>query len=382
MPGIRRTKDRDGRYHPKFRFWFMDWQGVRQWRTGTSSRAETLAIARRLEDEHRQIRLGYRSPPRLSDKDHDFDEIVEEYLAWGKSHGGRGGRPWGKTHVRMRTSLLAWWKGRLGLSLLRDLVGSLSRVERALGELQSAGRAGKTLQNYADSLLSLCNWCVFRGYLVESPFKGLVKFDATPKTTRRAVTPDEIRCLLAVCSPARRDTYEVALASGLRAGELRALRVKHLNVRRCGLYLEAAWTKNRKPGFQPLPAALVAGLAESSSGKAPDDPLLYVPSHPARELDKDLQAAAIPKWTPEGKVDFHALRVAYTTLLIESGANVKEAQVLVRHSTPGLTMDKYARARMDRLHALVETSAAMFAPGLERTPSSTRRAAGDRGVFG
>lgn len=374
MPGLRRTKDRHGRLHPKFRFWFTDWQGVRQWRTGTTNRAETLAIAQRLEDEHRQIRLGYRPPPRLSDQEHDFDEIVDEYLSWGRSHGGRGGRPWGGTHERMRTSLLAWWKDRLGLRLLRDLVGSLPRVERGLAELQSVGRAGKTLQNYADSLVSLCHWCVSRGYLAESPLKGLVKFDATSKTTRRAVTPDEIRSLLAICSPDRLDTYEVALASGLRAGELRALRVKHLNVPRCGLYLEAAWTKNRKPGFQPLPAALVARLSEASADKALDDALLYVPSHPARELDKDLEAAAIPKWTPEGKVDFHALRVAYTTLLLEAGANVKEAQVLVRHSTPGLTMDKYARARMDRLYKLVETSAAMFAPAPERGDQAERRA--------
>ncbi len=29
--------------------------------------------------------------------------------------------------------------------------------------------------------------------------------------------------------------------------------------------------------------------------------MLYVPSHAARELGKDLKAADIPKWTPEGK---------------------------------------------------------------------------------
>ena len=377
MPGVRRTKDRKGRPHKNYRFWFVDWQGTRRWMTGTTIKRETLAMAQRLEDEHREIRLGFRPPPRLSDRKHLFADIVSEYLAWGKSQGGRGGRPWGKTHVRMRTSLLGWWKDRLGLELLLDLMGSLPRVEQALRELQAGKKAGKTLQNYAGTLVSFCNWSTARGYLAENPLKGLAKFDTTPKTTRRAVTPEDIRSLLTTCAPERRDAYEVALASGLRAGELRALRVKHLSVQRSGLYLEAAWTKNRKPGFQPLPAAVVARLAEASEGKAPDDPLLYVPSHAARELDKDLKAAGIPKWTPEGKVDFHALRVAYTTLLLEAGANVKEAQVLVRHATPGLTMNKYARARMDRLHTLVETSAAMFAPVSERALGK-RRAAGGR----
>ena len=47
---------------------------------------------------------------------------------------------------------------------------------------------------------------------------------------------------------------------GLRANELRNLAVKHLDIKRGGLHLDAAWTKNRKPGFQPLAASLVQRL--------------------------------------------------------------------------------------------------------------------------
>jgi hypothetical protein len=84
------------------------------------------------------------------------------------------------------------------------------------------------------------------------------------------------------------------------------------------------------------------------------NPLLYVPSHPARELDKDLAEVGIPKHTPEGKVDFHACRVAYISLLFEAGASTKEAQALARHSTPDLTLNAYARTREDRLTKLTE----------------------------
>jgi len=129
-----------------------------------------------------------------------------------------------------------------------------------------------------------------------------------------------------------------AACSGLRARELRCLKTASLDVRRGGLHLDAVWTENRKPGFQPLPRALVATLkAFADSGAAarlhretcrrsdltldvPDDPLLHVPSHPARDLEVDLKAAGIPKWGPGGKVDFHAFRTAYTTMVIESGA--------------------------------------------------------------
>lgn len=71
-------------------------------------------------------------------------------------------------------------------------------------------------------------------------------------------------------------------------------------------------------------------------------------------FDNDLARAGIPKLNDYGKLDFHALRVAYTTLVFESGATVKEAQTLARHSTPDLTMNIYARTRDERLIAVAE----------------------------
>ncbi len=86
----------------------------------------------------------------------------------------------------------------------------------------------------------------------------------------------------------------------------------------------------------------------------PKDALLYVPSHPARELDKDLEIAGIPKSTSEGKIAFHALRTSFVTLTYEAGATHKEAQELARHATPGLTANTYARTRNERLAGITE----------------------------
>ena len=90
-------------------------------------------------------------------------------------------------------------------------------------------------------------------------------------------------------------------------------------------------------------------------------PLLYVPSHPARTLDRLLQQGGIPKVTIEGKVDFHACRVTYINLVLDHGATVKEAQALARHTTPDMTMTVYARTRQDHLAATVERVAASVA---------------------
>ena len=88
--------------------------------------------------------------------------------------------------------------------------------------------------------------------------------------------------------------------------------------------------------------------------KPPANPLLYVPSHPAREFDKDLKKAGIPKKTEDGKVDFLACRVAYISHLVESGADVKVVQTLARHSDPRITLAVYAKVRPERLVNAVE----------------------------
>jgi len=352
MAGVRKKPNSGG----KFRGWFKDSNGKRRFFTGTHSKAETERMARKLEDEHRQVGLGCReaSKPHQRNGKRDFREVADEYLAWGEAQGGRGGRPWGECHLRIRRSYLEWWEKALGFEVLADLYGTLGSVEGKLRELQASGLANKTVANYAETIAAFCDWCVERSYLENDPLKGLKGFDTTPQTIRRAMTGEEIEKLMTHCRPTYRLLYEVALASGLRAKELKSLTVSHLDVERSGLRLDAAWTKGRKAGFQPLPAELTAKLAESCRGRGAKAKLLRVPTHTARAFCTDLELAGIPRVTEEGKLDFHALRTTFTTLVIESGANIKEAQALARHSTPQLTMNTYARTRPERLAALSE----------------------------
>lgn len=52
-------------------------------------------------------------------------------------------------------------------------------------------------------------------------------------------------------------------------------------------------------------------------------------------------------------LDFHALRHTYISRLVRSGANIKVAQELARHSTPTLTLGRYAHVTlMDQRRAL------------------------------
>ena len=357
----------------KYQGWFIDYKGDRKFFIGTKKKSETLRMAEKFEDDHRQVRLGYRPVPEKADKfkNKHVTDIIEEYLAWGKAQGGRGGKAWGKVHLRKRTSHLNWWKDKLELEVMADLHGVLAKVEDILRELQIENRSGKTLQNYAETLNSFCSWCSKRGFLRSNPLHDLAPFDTTPVTVRRAMTEVEIVELFQAAPLERKLLYAVAFTTGLRAGELRSLTQNHIDAENCGLILNAEWTKNRKSGFQPLPFSLLGNLQKFAEEKIasrlyekfyhhfedidiPEAPLLYVPSHPSREMDKDLKLAGVPKITSAGKLDFHACRVAFITYVLEAGATVKEAQVLARHSTPILTMNTYARAKDSRLTDLTE----------------------------
>src|SRR5262249_34245922 len=223
-------------------------------------------------------------------------------------------------------------------------------------------------------------WCTRQGYLERDPLQRMGPLHVAPQTTRRALTVEEIRDLLSHCLPPRRLLYETAILTGLRVNELRQLTLDHVDFDQCGLLLAVAWTKNRQPGFQPLPGDLLERLYYFSSSGEPErlymtgktrmttpiNALLYVPHNVARMLADDLRRAGIPRQTTKGKVDLHALRTTYINHIIANGATVPEAQALARHRTAALTIGVYGRSEDKRLRHLVAAVAATILPEAER----------------
>ena len=373
MPTIFQTLDRNGQPHRNWRYKYIDYQGNRRSGTGLPTKEATKRLANKIQSEQDEIRNGLKPAPKESDRPRLFTDVAAEYLAWGESQGGHGGRPWSKRHRASKRMHLRFWQEELNPEMIADLIGCLPQVEDALRQLQGQGRSGKTLQNCAEALASFCDWAIKRAYLDNDPLKNLSKFDTTPTIVRRAPTAAEIQAILHVASPERRLLYEVALTTGLRANELRSLRVRHLDIENSGLKLEASWTKGRRANFQPLHPALVKKLAPRSEGKALTDPLLKVPMQTAKMLYRDLERAGVPRVTSEGILDFHALRVAYVTLVFEVGASVKEAQTSARHSTPDLTANVYARTRSARLSEIAQAVGDRVLNGASGCPTGVQQ---------
>ena len=226
MPGILKDKTKDGKWRAWYKSHLIAPDGRRKTVkfTGTRRYNETLTLARERQVKEDRIAAGTAPVPEDQRPWRDFVETAQDYLAYGEAQGGRGGRPWGRTHARNQRARLAWWHEQIGFRTLQDLMGALRPVETALVRLRDRGRTSKTLRNYQESLQSFCRWCVDRGYLPSDPLARLRKFDASPRTRRRVLKLPDITAVMAAATPERRMLYEMALYSGLRLGELRHLK--------------------------------------------------------------------------------------------------------------------------------------------------------------
>ena len=356
--------------------WFKHYEGHRAFFTlgRRATRREVLNAAQTLEVEHAQIRLGIKPRPdaQRTVGTLPIGEAVAEYLAWGSFQGSRGGRPWTPKNRQTRARHLAWWQECLHLRILVNVQGILPQVERVLQGLAQAGCASQTIKHRLTSLCAFTRWCARRGYLADDPLVQRTPVQVQAQRRRRALTLLETQRLLEQCRPSRRLLYETALLTGLRANELRQLSLDHLDIEQGALRLDAAWTKNRQAGVQPIPATLLVQLYEAGRSGAPRDayrrygrtkptpaqPLLFVPHDTATMIATDFQRAGLPLETAQGVLDFHSLRVTAINLLMSQGASAVETQAFARHQSLQMTMGVYGRAHAGRMSILVETLAA------------------------
>jgi hypothetical protein len=184
----------------------------------------------------------------------------------------------------------------------------------------------------------------------------MAPFDCTPKTPHRALTDEEVKALLAFAPPDRALWYRVALATGYRQGELRALGVRNLDPFGPSLPLAAEFCKNRQDARQPITRELADELAALVAGKGPDDSLLAMPPKTSMTecFKEDFGKAGTKRKTAEGKATFHSLRVNYINAVVQSGADLKTIMTLARHSSATMSMQTYAKPDANRLRRAAE----------------------------
>ncbi|AWB81686.1 recombinase XerC [Corynebacterium yudongzhengii] len=234
---------------------------------------------------------------------------------------------------------------------LKDLarsVGSfaeftLNALRSWLAEAVYAGKSRATLARRTASARAFSTWATRQGYLATDVASRL----ATPKIQRdlpQVLSPTQAEELVTAPSAddaeAQRDSaiLELLYATGMRVGELVGLDTQDLELSRRTARVTGKGNKQRIVPFGTQAARAVQlwlddGRAQLDRGEAEDAVFLGMrgrridPRQVRRIVEKSAQKSGVRELTP------HGLRHSAATHLLEGGADLREVQEMLGHSS-------------------------------------------------
>ncbi len=246
-----------------------------------------------------------------------------------------------------------------------------SKVQRYLADLRDNGNgiSAQTFNFYLQAVKEFARWMVQNRRASESPLqylKGLnVRTDR--RHDRRALAVDEIRRLsetttaqpdrFGMTGYKRALLYRLAVETGLRANELRTLKVSSFDFENGTVTVAAAYSKHRREDILPLRRDTANEVRPLISGKLPAAGVFNMPklNQVVKMFRADLEAAGIPYVDESGRyADFHSLRHATASLLASANVHPKTAQAILRHSKVDLTLSRYSHVYAGQVSEAVE----------------------------
>jgi integrase len=247
----------------------------------------------------------------------------------------------------LRTHVVPAW----GSHRLADVTHA--EVARWVAKLRANGSAPATVRQAHRVFALLLGLAVRDGRIPRNPAERV----PLPRVTRaepRFLSREEVE-RLADAAGADGDVIRLLAYTGLRFGELAALRVRRVDFLRRRLIiaesvtevagrLEFGTPKTHQHRSVPLPAALVGPLSARCADKPGDALLLTTSAGTALRLrnwrrvvfDPAVRAAGLTDVTP------HDLRHTAASLAVASGATVKSVQRMLGHASAAMTLDVYA----------------------------------------
>jgi len=258
-----------------------------------------------------------------------------------------------------------------------------SKVQNyVVGLKDSKGRASvSTCNYYLKCMKQFCKWMVQDGRAGESPLEHLrcekVRKVVDEEHPRRALEIDDLRRLLEVTKAGpkrfgmtgyeRYLLYRLTAETGLRAKEIRSLRVSSFDFDNLTVRVSGAYTKNKQEAVQRLRRETAAELKAFFSNRLPTAKAFggsnkQLTDKTANMLKADLAGAGIPYVVDGLYFDFHALRHQTGTLLAAGGVHPKVAQAIMRHGDINLTMSRYTHTLTGQEAKAVEAMPDLSAP--------------------
>ncbi len=345
-------------------FRLTDADGRRVMRRGCTDKRVTEELARDAQSKVARTKAGLTDPKAervARESRRPIREHVAEFIAGMES---KGCDP---KHVRSTRTYVERTIKMAGIERIGDLTPSA--VSLAVTTLKTEKLSARAVNAYVTAVKSFSRWLKRDGRTSDYSLETMTKQNeqADRRRIRRALTPEEAARVIqaanagpeagGLAGPERAMLYDLALGTGFRADELATLIPERFSLDSDPptVTVLAGYSKNGKEAIQPISAALATRLRPWLAHKPPGRPVFDgMTERTAEMLRVDLEAAGIPYETASGVADFHALRAAYVSNLVASGASVKACQTLARHSTPSLTIGVYAKVALHDIKGAVE----------------------------
>lgn len=243
--------------------------------------------------------------------------------------------------------------GRLNRALIDECLTHISTKPTRSGGLLSPASVHQAYRTLNRAL----EVAVESERIARNPMTGV----SAPRINRRVMrflTSEEVGAVAAAIEPRYRAFVLVAAYCGLREGELRALRRRHINPlhrsiaiveqidERDGDGFEPLSTKNDTPRRAVLPAFLATELADHLDrwvASQPDAFVFTAPNGGPIRIENFRRRVWNPAFVKAGipAIRLHDLRHTCASLAINAGADIKALQAMLGHSSAAITLDLY-----------------------------------------
>lgn len=270
-----------------------------------------------------------------------------------------------RNHRIYLAALLRWWERERGGRAL----GEARTVDLTAFLVAEAARglSARTRKAEVAALRRFFAWMVLTGAASSDPAAALSAPRVGP-AHNGLYRPDEVRAILAhtagLTDLRGRQRHAIVAAlrwTGMRSGELRALRTRDLHLAAGRARVVGKGSRERTVLLpEPLVAALTAFLAEVRP-QLPSSPLLLANPHPfvttayggfgqealSREVELAGEGAGVP-----GRHHPHKWRHTYATELVRAGVDIHVVQRLLGHASIASTVG-YTHLVLDDLRGAV-----------------------------
>jgi len=222
-------------------------------------------------------------------------------------------------------------------------------LQRFVDRLVADGMAAPTVMTTLLPLRAIYRRAVARGEVKDNPTRGL-EMPAIRRNIRVIPSPEAAEALLAALDGDDRILWATAIYSGLRRGELTALRWEDVDLAQGVIRVRRGWDqvegeiapKSREGRRNvPIPAPLRDALLEHrmATGDNGDIRVFRSASMVAKAVHRARKVWRAADLEP---ITLHEARHTYASFMIAAGVNAKALQTFMGHANIAVTLDLYS----------------------------------------